>query len=454
MKGFNYSELTGKIITKESKQYDKSILSWNRDIKKFPLAIVYCYNEIDIINAIRWSKKYFLEFRIRSGCHSYEGFSTGDNLLIIDISNLKGIEINEEKLYVKLGAGVVNSEAYEALGKIGYAFPGGGCPTVGVSGLILGGGWGYSSRYLGLASDNLIEAEMINYKGEKLILNNKENKDLFWAIQGSGGASFGVVTSVTLKLKENAENGSLIYINYPNIDNEKIVEVISTLQNLYKNLDRRMNLKTSIYNSTLNGRGVKLIGLFYGKSNEAKEILKDLLNITEKIEVSIEDKSIFECNKWIQDSHPDFEKYKSTGRFIYKDYNEDQILKFINIIDSKNKGCTYTAITFYGLGGAVSDIEKEDTAFYYRDAKFILGFQAVWEEDIYSKENKAWLIDKFKIIKELTVGSFVNFPLKELEDYEREYYGENIYKLRKIKEKYDPNNIFRHPQSINFIKEE
>ena len=139
---------------------------------------------------------------------------------------------------------------------------------------------------------------------------------------------------------------------------------------------------------------------------------------------------------------------------LYQKVLKFKILKFINIIDSKNNGCTYTAITFYGLGGAVSDIEKEETAFYYRDAKFILGFQAVWEEDIYSEENKAWLIDKFKIIKKLTVGSFVNFPLKELEDYEKEYYGENIYKLRKIKEKYDPNNIFKHPQSINSMQEE
>lgn len=448
MKSFNYNKLTGKVITKDSRDYDKSILFWNRAIKKFPIAIVYCYNEIDVINAIKWTTENTLDFRIRSGSHSYEGFSTDNDILIIDISNLKNIEINDKDLYVKLGAGVINNEAYEALGKIGYAFPGGGCPTVGTSGLILGGGWGYSSRFLGLASDSLIEAEIINYKGEKLILNNKKNKDLFWAIQGSGGASFGIVTSVTLKLKEKVNNGTLIYINYPNLSNEKIVEVIIELQKLYKNLDIRMNLKTSIYNSTLSGRGVKIIGLFYGNSNEAKLILKNLLNITENTEIKLEDKSIFQCNKWIQDSHPEFEKYKSTGRFVYKDYNEDEILKFINIIDRKNNGCTYTAITFYGLGGTISDIEKEDTAFYYRNAKFILGFQAVWEDDIYERENKLWFLENFSIIKSMTVGSFVNFPLKELENYEDEYYGKNIKKLRKVKEKYDPNNIFKHPQSI------
>lgn len=448
MKDFNYNGLTGKIITKDNEDYNKSILSWNRAINKLPLVIVYCYKEVDVINSIKWAIKNSLEFRIRSGCHSYEGFSTDNDVLVIDISNLKKIEINQKELYVKLGAGITNKEAYEELGKIGYAFPGGGCPTVGTSGLILGGGWGYSSRFLGLASDSLIEAEIINYKGEKLILSNKKNKDLFWAIQGSGGASFGIITSVTLKLKEKVNNGTLIYINYPNISNEKMVEILIKLQILYNDLDRKMNLKTSIYNSTLNGRGIKIVGLFYGKSDDAKFILKDLLNITENVEIILEDKSIFECNKWIQDTHPEFEKYKSTGRFVFRDYTEKEILSLINIIDNKVEGSIYTAISFYGLGGAVKDIGKEETAFYYRDAKFILGFQTVWEDDKYAEKNKKWLLDNFKVMKELTIGSFVNFPLKELENYEEEYYGKNIDRLRKIKEKYDPNNIFKHPQSI------
>ena len=448
MKGIDYSGLTGKIFTKESEGYEKSIVSWNRAIIKYPLVIVYCYNEIDVINAIKWASYNNVDFRVRSGAHSYEGFSTDNDVLIIDISNLKGIDINEEKEYVKLGAGIINKEAYEALGSLGYPFPGGGCPTVGVSGLILGGGWGYSSRYLGLASDSLIEAEIINYKGEKLILNNKSNSDLFWAIRGSGGCNFGIVTSVTLKLTKKVEFGTLIYINYPSLNNENIIKVILKLQQLYKNLDRRINLKTVIYNSKLNGRGLKMTGLFYGSSNEAKNILKDLLNITDQIEISIEDKSILDCNRWIQDSHPDYEKYKSTGRFVFKDYNEEEIESLINIIDNRAIGCTYTAVSFYGLGGAIEDISKEETAFYYRDAKFILGLQSVWEEDIYSEENKKWVVDKFQIIKNLTKGSFVNFPIRELENYEEEYYGDNKDKLIEIKEIYDPNNFFNYPQSI------
>lgn len=440
--------LTGKIITREDGDYNESIKAWNRAINKHPFIIVYCYTEEDVINAIKWSRENSKEIRVRSGSHSYEGYSTGDDVVVIDVSNINNINLNEEKGYVKIGGGVRNREAYEALGTKGYAFPGGGCPTVGVPGLVLGGGWGYSARYLGLASDSLLEAEIVDYKGEKLIVNKDENKDLFWAIMGSGGCNFGVIISMTLALKKKEERGSSIYINYPNASNETILEVIVKLQELFEDLDRKMNLKTAIYNSHEKGIGVKLTGIFYGNSIEAKEILKPLLEITEQIEVNIEDKSILECNRWIQDSHPDYEKYKSTGRFANKDFSKQEIEKLIEIISNPSKGFHYTAVSFYGAGGAIADVDKLSTAYYYRDAKFIVGIQSVWEDDIYADINKNWVKENFIIIKDITEGSFVNFPFDELDNFEKEYYGENINKLREIKAKYDPFNVFDYPQAI------
>lgn len=448
MENIIYTELTGKIVTKDNCKYEESRLSWNRAIEKYPLVIIYCYNEQDIINAIVWARKNSIEIRVRSGAHSYEGYSTGNDVAVIDISKMNEIYIDEENSVVKIGGGVRNREIYEALGSKSYAFPGGGCPTVGVAGLILGGGWGYSSRFLGLACDSLIELEMINYKGEKLIINEQENSDLFWACKGSGGCNFGIITSMTIKLKEKIEMGTLIYINYPNISTEDNIKVIEVLQNLYKNLDRRINLKTAIYNSVEKGRGVKLTGLFYGNSIDAREILSPLENITNSMEIKIEDMSILECNRYIQDSHPDYEKYKSTGRFIYKDYNYTELKRLIEIIDNPAEGANYTAISFYGAGGAISDVDKLDTAYYYRDAKFIMGIQSVWEEDKYADINKEWLKENFKTIELMTIGSFVNFPLHELNNYEDEYYGENIIRLKEIKKNYDPYNIFNYPQVI------
>ena len=452
MRSVDYSGLTGKIITKESFEYEESRLAWNRAIEKYPLVIIYCNNEEDVINAILWAKNNSIEIRIRSGAHSYEGYSTGNDVAVIDISKMNEIYIDENNGFARIGGGVRNREIYEDLGSRNYAFPGGGCPTVGVVGLVLGGGWGYSSRFLGLACDSLIEVEMINYEGKKLILNEQSNSDLFWACKGSGGCNFGIITSMTIKLKEKIKMGTLIYINYPNISNEDNIKVIEVLQELYKNLDRRMNLKTAIYNSPERGRGVKLTGLFYGNSIEAREILNPLENITSSIETKIEDMSILECNRWIQDSHPDYEKYKSTGRFVYRDYNYDEIKQLIEIIDAPAEGAVYTAISFYGAGGAIADVDKLDTAYYYRDAKFIMGIQSVWEENKYADINREWVKSNFRSIEILTEGSFVNFPLDELDNYEKEYYGQNIKRLKEIKKQYDPYNVFNYPQVIKSVK--
>ena len=451
MKDIDFSKLSGDVITKKDKRYKESILSWNRAIKAKPLVIIYCKEDKDVINAINWAKENNVEVRIRSGCHSYEGYSTGNDLAIIDISKMKYINIDEEQNTVKFGAGITNREAYEFLGQKNYPFPGGGCPTVGITGLILGGGWGYSSRYLGLACDSLIEVEIINNNGEKIIVNKDNNSDLFWALKGGGGGNFGVITLLTLRLPKKELEGTLIRLNYKDIKEETAIKVIDTLQNIYKNLDERMNLKTAIYNSITKGKGIKIIGLYYGKKNVAENILKSLLEIDENLEANLEEQSLLECNRWIQNSHPEYEKYKSTGRFIYKDYSKEELQEIIDLVKEPAKGSVYTAVTFYGLGGRMLDIDNLATAFYYRDAKFIMGFQSVWEEDKYEKDNNLWFLDKFKRIKSLTKGSFINFPLKEIENYEEEYYGKNKDRIKIVKGKYDKENFFSFPQVIKGI---
>ena len=143
-----------------------------------------------------------------------------------------------------------------------------------------------------------------------------------------------------------------------------------------------------------------------------------------------------------------YEKYKSTGRFVYDDYSEEEIKNIISLLDDRADGAVYAAITFYGLGGAVCEKNKEDGSFYYRDAKFILGFQSLFQDDKYKSEYTKWFLEKFNFIKEITRGSFINFPLTDLDVYGYEYYGENYEKLKSIKAKYDPYGKFSFEQSI------
>lgn len=439
----DYSKLSGTVITKDSPNYEECCLAWNRAINKHPLVIVYCQNNEDVINAINWAKEYKVPFRIRSGTHHYEGYSTGDNVLVIDVSQMNEIQLNETTVTVQ--GGVRNRELYEAVCKAGYPFPGGGCPTVGVAGYTLGGGWGYSSRLFGLGCDQLLEAEIIIADGQVIVANKDQNEDLFWALRGSGGGNFGVVTSLTYRLPQKEEMATLINIDYRQVGFEKVVDVALRYQQFFKNLDRRMNLKMAMYHSETKGKGVKLTGLFYGTKEEANQLLNPFHDAPE---FDLDYMSVLQANREIQDSHPDFEMYRSGGRFIYRDYNEDELLVMLSLIDQRAPGALYTALTFYGLGGAISDINKDETAFYYRDALFILGFQSVWEDSVYKAANDQWVQERFNILSTYTEGSFINFPIVQATDYEKNYYGANLERLKEVKRKYDPTGIFDFEQVI------
>ena len=439
----DFNALSGVVVTKESPNYEECCLSWNRAIEKHPLVIVYCQENQDVIQAIKWAKQYGVPFRIRSGTHHYEGYSTGDQLLVIDVSCMNRIELNETT--VKVQGGVRNRELYEAVCGAGYPFPGGGCPTVGVAGYTLGGGWGYSSRLFGLGCDQLIEAEVITAEGQLIVANANQHEDLFWALRGSGGGNFGVVTSLTYRLPEKIEMATLINIDYEHVGFAKVVDVALRYQRFFKNLDRRLNLKMAMYNSETKGKGVKLTGLFSGSKEEAQDLLSLFQDATD---FDFYYMTVLQANREIQDSHPEFEMYRSGGRFIHRDYSADELLTMLDLIDERAQGSLYTAITFYGLGGAIADIEKDETAFYYRDASFILGFQSVWEDPKYRAINNEWVLERFNVLATYTRGSFINFPIVQPGDYEKNYYGDNLEALKAVKRKYDPEGIFHFEQAI------
>ncbi|MGL5086304.1 MAG: FAD-binding oxidoreductase, partial [Clostridium sp.] len=143
--------------------------------------MVYCYDKYDVSNAICFARGKKIGFRIRSGGHNYEGYSSGNAIIIIDISRMNKVRVVEDWSIVKIQGGVDNKKLYEFVSSRGYPFPGGSCPTVRVAGYSLGGGWGYSTRYLGLGCDSIIQIEIVDYTGKLIIANEHCNSDLFWA---------------------------------------------------------------------------------------------------------------------------------------------------------------------------------------------------------------------------------------------------------------------------------
>ncbi|MCX8075213.1 MAG: FAD-dependent oxidoreductase [Clostridia bacterium] len=443
-----YNGLTGEIITPSDVLYNEARQVWNGAIQKFPKVIVYCYNKNDVKNAILWAKDKNIGVRIRTGGHNYEGYCIGNNVLVIDISRMNKLELDSQNNKLKIEGGVLNEQVYELLGSQGYPFPGGSCPTVGVVGYTLGGGYGYSSRYLGLGCDSLLELEIIDYKGDTVIANAEENSELYWAVRGSGGGNFGVVVSMIFKLPEKVEKVSLVEFYCVNATEEQMRQFIGIWQTCLVNLDCRITLTSSIYKSIEEGQVISGRGIFYGTPDEAQQIVQVFEQIT-GLTVSIKYLTFLDAIERIEETVPKSQKFKSTGRFVYKEYDTQEIENIVDLIKDTAEGSIFAGITFYAMGGKIEEIGEQDTAFFYRKAKYIFGIQSVWEDPKYAKENINWVDTRFVYIEKITDGSYVNFPYSGLECYDFDYYGENAEILRVINNIYDPNNFFSFPQSVN-----
>ena len=155
----------------------------------------------DVVNALAWARQNDVALRVRSGGHCLEGWSTVDDGIVIDVSEMKSATIDAASSTATVGAGLNQLEAVTALGKAGVAAPTGTEGTVGLVGATLGGGFGLLTRGFGMASDNLLAAEIVVASGddgaEVIIVDEQNNSDLLWALRGAGNGNFGIVTSLT-----------------------------------------------------------------------------------------------------------------------------------------------------------------------------------------------------------------------------------------------------------------
>lgn len=444
---FDYSALTGIVITPEDPEYDEARQEYNRAIQKYPLAIVYCLKIRDVSNAVRWSRRNCVSLRIRSGGHSYEGYSTGNAVLVIDLSRLDAITFGKFPRTVTVQSGVKFRQLYQRLAETGSPFPGGACPTVRASGYALGGGWGYSCRFLGLGCDSLKELKIVNYEGEVLTANAKENPDLYWACRGGGNGNFGVVVELTFRLPPPA--GKVTYFTFyrPEATAADQERFLAVWQRWLPCLDNRMTLRPSLYNNEEEGRAIFSRGLFYGRPEEARELLRPLLE-SAGLMLRTQYTTFANAVAIIGSSYPPFESFKTTGRFVNAEFTPQEIHRMISLLDERPEGVELIELGLFALGGKVSQVPDRTTAFFYRDAQYIIGMQAVWAEPEFAENGEEWVAEAFDTIAPLTEGSYVNFPYDELRDYEHAYYGGNVPRLRCVKREYDPCNVFHYPQSI------
>lgn len=432
--------LTGYVVVQGAPGYDEARQNYNGRFNKFPKIIVYCKVTQDVVNAILWVRKNRLPFRIRGGGHSYEAFSLVDGGIVIDVSGLLNLQINKENRTMQVGAGHRLLPLYEKLWDQGMVIPGGTCPSVCVSGLTLGGGYGLLSRLFGMTCDNLLEVEMVTAQGIIIRANGNQNSDLLWACRGGGDGSFGVITSFTFHLHPigNVARYRMTW------DFAELRNVVGYWQSWAPYTDPRITPLLAL--PAQNQGDLRSSGIFVGSEQELREMIRPFQEATRP------KTSEFYSTTWIEAAHlyggllVKQEKFKNSSAYVYEPLSEEALSVLIHNLQTA-PGLA-NLVSFDAYGGSINRVPVNATAFVHRQALFIIQYLSYWAQDTEAEKNISWIEGFRKSMLPYTRGAYRNYCDSLITDWPTAYFGENIGRLVRVKQMYDPENLFRFEQSI------
>lgn len=446
------TELTGRVVRAGDADYPEATSGWNLLFRHEPVAIVFARETLDVVNALGWARQHGVAVRVRSGRHCLEGWSNVDGGIVIDVSEMKSATVDAASGTATVGAGLNQLEAVTALGRAGLAAPTGTEGSVGLVGATLGGGFGLLTRYLGMASDNLLAAEVVVASGsggaEVLTVDDTTNSDLLWALRGAGNGNFGVVTSLTYNVRPLTQT---VYLTatWPGIGSLK--EVFEAWQRCGPHTDNRLTSQLEIHRDD-----ITLIGLLAaGSEQEATQLLAPILSVGDP-EVSMTNADWAANYAGFQiplDREP--ANWKFTSQFVYDPFPAEAIeLVGAFMAKAPTPESNYFVNAF---GGAVHVSEPQGgSAFAHRSALFYAEPGAAWgtrggnpaTDDPLTSTCLDWIAEFTAALAPYVNGAYANVPNAAAANWEYDYWGTNVERLRKVKAKYDPDNVFCFEQSI------
>ncbi len=440
------TKLTGRVIFRGDPGYDSARKNWDPHTNKFPKVFVFAQKTKDVANAIKWARENRVPIRPRSGRHALEtNLSQVNGGIVIDVSEMNKIKLNKKNGTVIVETGNRVGRIANTLARQGFIAPFGDSPTVGIGGITLGGGIGPLQRTIGLISDNLISLEMVDAKGNVIKANKKQNADLLWASRGGGGGNFGIYTKYKFNVRRAPESATVYRITWPWNQFEK---VLKAWQLWAPSVDTRLGSELSI--GPKKGGNVSMEGLFLGPKTEAIRLLSPLTSVGTPTMKTIRQLPYTEAVNFLLPPDPvltqKFSNQFSSG-FGRRPF-PDKAIKYMREFLEKAEANSTAGFFFLNWGGAVSRISPKATAFFWRKAKFYVEWNTSWIQPSDAAKNIALTRNTRRKLQPYIVGSYINVPDQGIKNSGPVYYGTNYPRLRKVKAKYDPENVFNNPQSI------
>lgn len=431
-----------------------------------PSGIAYCGNAADVSTCLAFVKKFKLRFRVRSGGHSYAGWSSLDGGLVIDVSKISHCRVGNGT--VTVGAGLDLIHLYQNLAGHGLAIPGGSCPTVGLAGLALGGGIGVLSRQYGLTCDAIESLQIVTADGAVRNCDRTRHTDLLWASKGGGGGNFGVATSFTLRTHK-LSGLVVFFMRWPW---SAASQVIGTWQSWAPG--GPPELWSNMHLSTRFGEPPQFVtvgGTWLGTVAGANRVISSLIamigvqpSFSVMVRKTFLEAMLYEancsvytvpqCNTTPSGLLPRVPSFAKSD-FFSKRLSAAGIRAAIHAIERattvRGPSGGAAAIAFDALGGAVNSVHPAATAFVHRNALWDIQYSTSWNAGATSgvASAHAWLRAAYADVHPHANGeAYQNYIDPDLSDWRQAYYGANYARLSRIKHRYDPHNLFRFPQSI------
>lgn len=448
--------LRGRLVTPVSQGYDEARTVWNAMIDRKPALIVRCAGAADVIQALNLGRQQDLIVAVRAGGHNIAGNAVCDGGLMIDLSPMKSVRVDPAGQIARVEPGVTLGEFDHEAQALGLATPLGINSTTGVAGLTLGGGFGWLSRKLGLSIDNLITADVVTASGEVMKASEAENPDLFWAIRGGGG-NFGVVTSFEFRLHRVGPEVLSGLIVYPLDAARDILHfyrdfVVNTPEEFVCWFVLRKAPPAPFVPVEWHGKEILALAVCYSGSIEEGERVAAPLRNFHKPLADLVAPHPFTVWQAVLDPllTPGMRNYwKSHDLREVSDGLIDLLVDYARRIPDPQ-----TEIALAQIGGAVSKVPPETTAYWHRDAQFVLNAHGRWEDPAKDSDCIAWARELFHAATPFATGGvYVNFMTQDEPERIRAAYGVNYERLGQIKSRYDPTNFFRMNQNIRPTKQ-
>jgi FAD/FMN-containing dehydrogenase len=441
----------GELVGRDHPGYDEHRKIWNGSIDRRPALIARCAGVADVIAAVKFAREHGLPVAVRSGGHSFPGHSVADDVFVIDLGPMKGVRVDPEERTARVQAGVLLGELDRETQAFGLAAPSGIVTHTGVAGLTLGGGIGWLMRKHGLSVDRLRRADVVTADGELVQATAEENADLFWGLRGGGG-NFGIVTEFEFDLVSLGPTVLAGPIFWLMEDSPEVLRfyrdwVADAPDELMTVVVHRKAPPLPFVPEELHGKlVVMVVSCWAGDPEDGGQVIRPMREFGNPV-LDLCVPKPFLTHQAMFD--PGF----VPGRWYYFKSCDvggltDEIID-ITVEHSLRIESPLTTYPIWQMGGAVARMGEDDTAFGGRSAAFTYNIGASTATAEGFDEEREWVRNYWSALEPWHTSVYVNFLGDEGEERIRAAYGAEKYdRLKALKRKYDPDNVFRLNQNI------